>query len=57
MKEIIIYSSIIYLSIIAMFDLSNGFTIVDKDNDPQAEEDIYKLLSKLFFSIGAAEFC
>ena len=37
MNEIIVYS---LQAIIAIFDLSNDFTIVDKDNDPQAEEKI-----------------
>ena len=51
MKEIIIYSSITYLSIIAMFDLSNGFTIVDKDNDPQAEEEITNYYQNCSFQL------
>ena len=34
-----------------MFDLSNGFTIVDKDNDPQAEEEITNYYQNCSFQL------
>ena len=39
-----------------MFDLSNGFTIVDKDNDPQAEEKITNYYQNCYFLLEQQSF-
>ena len=53
MNEIIVYS---LQAIIAIFDLSNDFTIVDKDNDPQAEEEITNYYQNCSFQLEQQSF-